>query len=287
MKTETLARRDPVIQEYFGVWAQSVCSVLEQIGGAPFTPEELPAETANAKAQGLADNGFWTRFEAAKDLKGKHALLLSKADALRLAQILLAQPLTETEAFTDEQRDALGEMFRRFASAAAVSLKGRLGVEVELKFAGMDRPHGAPAARACFQCTSANIPPIVLVIEISPDLASTLASTRSPLSQSHPAVQLEAAPAPTPTRDLKMDLLMGVELDVTLRFGERQMLLRDILELNTGAVVELDRHVQDPAELLVGGKVIARGEVVVVDGNYGLRVTEIVSPMERIESLRR
>ena len=79
---------------------------------------------------------------------------------------------------------------------------------------------------------------------------------------------------------------MDVELDVTLRFGERQMALRDILDLSAGSVVELNQYVQDPVELLVGKKVIARGEVVVVDGSYGLRVMEIVSPMERIESLR-
>jgi flagellar motor switch protein FliN/FliY len=79
---------------------------------------------------------------------------------------------------------------------------------------------------------------------------------------------------------------MDVELAVTLRFGERQMALHDILDLSAGSVVELNQHVHDPVELLVGKKVIARGEVVVVDGAYGLRVMEIVSPMERIESLR-
>ena len=78
---------------------------------------------------------------------------------------------------------------------------------------------------------------------------------------------------------------MDVELEVTLRFGERQMLLRDILELSPGAVVELDRKLQEPAELLTAGKVMARGEVVIVDGNYGLRGTEIVSPHNRIPSL--
>jgi flagellar motor switch protein FliN/FliY len=80
---------------------------------------------------------------------------------------------------------------------------------------------------------------------------------------------------------------MDVELDVTLRFGERQMPLHEILDLNAGSVVELDQNVQDPVELLVGGKVIAHGEVVIVDGSYGLRVAEIVSPMERLESLRK
>ena len=108
-----------------------------------------------------------------------------------------------------------------------------------------------------------------------------------------PAAQALELPAPTPppaplapARDPKLELLMDVELDVTLRFGERQMVLRDILDLSAGSVVELNQYVQDPVELLVGKKVIARGEVVVVDGNYGLRVMEIISPMERIESLR-
>ena len=73
-----------------------------------------------------------------------------------------------------------------------------------------------------------------------------------------------------------MSLLENVELEVTLRFGQRQLSLREIGELRSGSVVELDKHVQDPAELLLGERVVARGEVVIVDGNYGLRVTEVV-----------
>lgn len=74
-------------------------------------------------------------------------------------------------------------------------------------------------------------------------------------------------------------LVMDVELNVSLRFGQRQMPLREVLELTNGAVIELDRHVDEPVELLLDGKVIARGEAVIVDGNYGLRVTEIPQPM--------
>lgn len=70
--------------------------------------------------------------------------------------------------------------------------------------------------------------------------------------------------------------VIDVPLSVTLRFGQRNMRLCDVLELNTGAVVELDRQVEDPVDLILDERVIARGEVVIVDGNYGLRVTEIV-----------
>lgn len=73
-----------------------------------------------------------------------------------------------------------------------------------------------------------------------------------------------------------LDLLSGVELPVTLCFGRRRLRLREVLELNAGSVVELDRQVEDPVELLLDGRVIARGEVVVVDGSYGIRVLEVV-----------
>jgi flagellar motor switch protein FliN/FliY len=75
----------------------------------------------------------------------------------------------------------------------------------------------------------------------------------------------------------KLALLMDVELAMTLRFGGRRMLLREILDLCLGSVVELDRQVKDPVELLLDGRLVARGEVVVLDGNYGLRVTEVIA----------
>jgi flagellar motor switch protein FliN/FliY len=78
---------------------------------------------------------------------------------------------------------------------------------------------------------------------------------------------------------LNLGLVMDVELNVSLRFGQRQLPLREVLELASGSVIELDRQVDDPVELLLDGKVIARGEAVIVDGNYGLRVTEIPQPM--------
>jgi flagellar motor switch protein FliN len=76
-----------------------------------------------------------------------------------------------------------------------------------------------------------------------------------------------------------LKLVMDVELNVSLRFGQCQLPLRDVLDLTSGSVIELDRDVDDPVELLLDGKVIARGEAVIIDGNYGLRVTEIPEPI--------
>lgn len=91
--------------------------------------------------------------------------------------------------------------------------------------------------------------------------------------------QPQGAADPLPADSVNLGLLLDVELNVTLRFGQRQLTLREVLELTGGSVVELDRQVEEPVELLLDGKVIARGEAVVVDGNYGLRVTEVMQPI--------
>jgi len=91
-------------------------------------------------------------------------------------------------------------------------------------------------------------------------------------SVSQTAAKHTEQPAVTP----ELKRVIDVPLTVTLRFGQRSMRLREVLELNTGALVELDRQVEDPVDLILDERVIARGEVVIVDGNYGLRVTEIV-----------
>jgi flagellar motor switch protein FliN/FliY len=83
-----------------------------------------------------------------------------------------------------------------------------------------------------------------------------------------------------------IDLLLDVELEASLRFGSCEMSLNAVLDLGPGDVVELDRHVGDPVDLLVGDKIVARGEVVLVNGAFGLRVVEVAEPRKRLESVR-
>jgi flagellar motor switch protein FliN/FliY len=80
------------------------------------------------------------------------------------------------------------------------------------------------------------------------------------------------------TNGSPLDLLMDVQLEATICFGERKLLLRDILSAGPGTLIELDRELEAPADLLVAGRLIARGQVVVVEGRFGLRITELVGP---------
>ena len=95
-----------------------------------------------------------------------------------------------------------------------------------------------------------------------------------------------AGPSPSPALSSGIELLLDVELEATLRFGCRELVLGEILDMGPGDVVELDRHAADPVDLIVGDKIVARGEVVLVNGNFGLRVTEVAAPRKRLESIR-
>jgi flagellar motor switch protein FliN len=86
----------------------------------------------------------------------------------------------------------------------------------------------------------------------------------------------------TMTEAAEMDIVLDVELPITVSIGSTRMPLREVLKLATGSIIELDRLITDPVDILVNKCIIARGEVVVIEGNYGVRILEIVSRSERL-----
>ncbi|MBN2244022.1 MAG: flagellar motor switch protein FliN [Acidobacteria bacterium] len=82
-----------------------------------------------------------------------------------------------------------------------------------------------------------------------------------------------------------IDLLLDLELPVRVSFGQTEMLLRDVIKLGTGSIIELNKSVNDPVTVIVNNKPIAKGEVVMVDGNYGVRILDVQSTADRIRSL--
>lgn len=82
-----------------------------------------------------------------------------------------------------------------------------------------------------------------------------------------------------------LDLILDIPLTVTVELGRSKMLINDLLQLGQGSVIELTKLVGEPLEVLVNNKLVARGEVVVVNDKFGVRLTDIVSPLERVQSL--
>jgi flagellar motor switch protein FliN len=97
------------------------------------------------------------------------------------------------------------------------------------------------------------------------------------------------APSPLaaagPATSASMELLYDVELPVSVSFGRAHMPVKEVLKLTSGSIVELNRGISEPVEIIINNCVIARGEVVVIEGNYGVRILEIVSRAERLRTL--
>jgi flagellar motor switch protein FliN/FliY len=188
-----------------------------------------------------------------------------------LAQLFLSEAREPAAEFKPDHQEAVEELLRQVAGHAATALKPRWG-EVQLRLESGGTPSWSAGASGWLTSGNNAAFPLSLEVQLSAALNAALTAASQP-----PESTRTEAPTASEVSEGNLDLLRDVELEVTLRFGERIMLLRDILELGEGSVVELDRQVEEPVDLLLDGKLIARGEVVVVDGSYGLRIHEMVA----------
>jgi flagellar motor switch protein FliN/FliY len=96
----------------------------------------------------------------------------------------------------------------------------------------------------------------------------------------------ENSPSNQENQSRRLELLLDVPLDLSVELGRTRMSIQDLLNLSPGSVVELDKIAGEPLDILVNDRLIARGEAVVVNDKFGVRITDIVSPSERIARLR-
>jgi len=251
---------------------------------------------------------FHAVFTFEGSLNGDLHLNLATDAALALASALLGQV---SDAMGDVQRDALVEFLDGALPGFCESVAGAHGI-FTASLTVTDSPSPDDVEAHTYTLADEQGVEVRLQLLLASDLAASLAEqvlakeaeAEQALAEQAEAMQAEAtrlkaleaeaqqavpqplftaaaAPVtplgypPVPTEPVNLDLVLDVELNVTLRFGQRQLTLREVLELTSGSVIELDRQVEEPVELLLDGKVIARGEAVVIDGNYGLRVTEV------------
>lgn len=245
----------------------------QALAGEPQLAESLPKP--------LAEGAFGFAATLSGDREGRFAVILDGS--------ILESPLVGEGV---DQRAGWGELLREVADAAAGELLAKSGVKCRVeKF----EPSSAESKVSCaFQLQSGERAWTILVQDEvrSPKPAQPsktkavadqpAAAAPAPPAASSPAVTSNPAAALNPG----IELLLDVELDASLRFGSREMPLGEILDLGPGDVVQLDRHVADPVDLIVGDKIVARGEVVLVNGNFGLRVTEVAAPRKRLDSIR-
>jgi flagellar motor switch protein FliN/FliY len=120
------------------------------------------------------------------------------------------------------------------------------------------------------------------------DEAAQLAAFEKLVAESTPAAAAPAAPTPASSlgSDVNIDVILDVPVTLSMEVGRTRLPIRNLLQLNQGSVVELDRAAGEPLDVFVNGTLVAHGEVVVVNDKFGIRLTDVVSPAERIRKLK-
>jgi flagellar motor switch protein FliN len=260
MSTAAALTLDREVEKYARIWAECLASLQQVIPEA--TSDVLsqpPSESIDSE-----DKDVWIS-AASQKLGGAVVLRVTS----KLARRLLQEPSSDVRGteLGEQERAGLLEFIRKLVNSVDEHSPQQTRGDFSVNFS--DGPSTSKALPLWLRL-QADAQPIVIEIRFDEGLVKTLQSGVNKDVASEPAFPATADRA-------QQNLLMGVELAATLRFGGRSMPLKDILDLCAGSVVELDQEIQEPVDLLLDGRLVARGEVVVVDGSYGLRVTEVVT----------
>jgi flagellar motor switch protein FliN/FliY len=261
-------------QLFTNAFFSALVTAMTEASGSPWQIAAIPA------ADPTPDEPDPVRIMLMLDgsLSGEALLEFHRAEAAMLGSMLLGKTADE---FGTEQGDALLRLLETAVSELCAALEPEYGsftIRASLSSYSPSKDASIIQITASHDSDSR----VSIAMYIHPELTEALSphfqagSGATEASEANQAAGDGLTPEP-----INLDLVMDVELSVTLRFGKRQLTLREVMELTSGSVVELDREVEEPVELLLNGMVIARGEAVVIDGNYGLRVTEVsqqVSP---------
>lgn len=270
------------VRELFEIFAASLAQVFESMA------ETRPI--ADCEDSGPPPNGddilWWEQpLRAAPEMKiwvgaSRSAWEYAGAVTLKAAGLESAE---ETES-----RNTWLEILSQALSALARAIGGRLGREVVCEGGAESTPEIAVEDWIGVRLTFGDTPLAPLWVAFSTPLmeavAAAPASGRS--ADRSGGSGTEEGDGTLAVRSRTMNLLLDVDLPVSISFGKTQLAMRDVIKLTTGSIVELHRGVNEPVDVLVNGSLVARGEVVVVEGNYGVRILEIASRPDRIRSLR-
>lgn len=229
------------------------------------TVAALTGADANASAASATATAAYVAVIGPDDETQAWEITFDRDGAAALARLILA---SETDPAAEAVNDALSELCAQVAGAIGSS-PGRSTAWRLHAFRAPAEPARQPDMAVAIRVGSLAAP-VTIGLAAPNELAATSASA--------------AGAAPAEGHD-RLDRILDIELPVIVRFGRSELPLRTLARLGPGALIDLGRSPEDPVDLLVGNRVIARGEVVVVGGNYGIRILDVINPHERVHSL--
>lgn len=258
-----------------------------------------------------------------KELNGRLDLILEKKTIAILADLMLMGGGNVD--YAEDHKDAIQEIMNQIMGSSSTTLSNELSLSVEIQQNGAQEVPAGDALAAykavgeislavdgfpeqkvfwllddammqslkgsklCESSSSAAMDTNLSSL----GLAGASTPQAAPIAQPQPAMDFGARPGGDSFASVfgssgnkALDLLMDIELPITIELGRTQLSLKRILELGPGAIVEMERFAGEPVDILINGKIVAKGEVVVVDENFGVRLVALVTPEERIKMLR-
>lgn len=313
----------PELQKKLGsCFSESMVSVFSMLTGREFTLS--PGASSVLELEGVAalNSGVavFVKAHYTKGLTGTLLFSLPLKEGTMLVDLMLGGDGAAAEELVGDSRDALAETFNQVMGSANQTLSDLAGETLSISKVeilavpsepkGLGELLGAPpfhdipvdATQDGLKTTIHILFPDLLLTQVKRKLgfqdqaaAAVAPAPReeaAPAPAAHPVADASpsrrspaAGPAMPPVDTGNLDLIMDIELQVVVRMGQTEMPLGELLKLTPGAIIELNRAADSPVDLLVNGKQIAKGEVVVVDGNFAFRITEIESTDNRIRSL--
>ncbi len=306
------ARDTEFFQKIGGAFAESMASVFSMLTGREFQIKSAPGELLETAGVAALHEGAGILVKAnyQKGLNGTLFFTLPLKEGTMLVDLMLGGEGAPAEELVGDSKDALAETFNQVLGSANQTLSDLAGetfaiANVEILAIQPDAAAFAeqlgqggfqdlslPTTQDSLSTTVHLLFPDLLLQQLKRKLGlvETPAAPPEP-SPASVAATLAAPPrqAPVasgpPTDSGNLDLLLDIQLPVVVRMGQTEMQMGELLKLTPGSILELNRSTGVPVELLVNGKLIVKGEVVVVDGNFAFRITEIDTRAARIRSL--
>jgi flagellar motor switch protein FliN len=265
-----------------GSWAALDPAKGNRIGGKEYTPDRLQDLVLEALS-----GGFESILGEALRLGGP--VEVSSAEAPLL---LLRLPMTSVD---NEEVVLVSAYDAAVAGELAAHITALQALAAEASAPAPTAPIAPAAPAAAERAREVNAPTAPRPIQAAPVPTNAPVPTYAPASAGagnggmpapqpnvRPAQFQELTPAPTGQPGYNIDLLLGVNLQVAVEIGRTTLAIRDVLGLTPGSIVELDKLAGEKVDVLINGRPIAQGEVVVVDENFGVRITDVVSRQQRL-----
>jgi flagellar motor switch protein FliN/FliY len=266
-------------------WTSRLASAIESMAG-----ERLPVSSGGVSAPppvsqlDTAQSGAIAWRQPFPPLTGDIWVVAPAGTAGALGAYVLRSVGVE-DSSEAEQKSTFQEILNQALSGLAQALAARLRRDVSLSGGEESRPAAYPSATWSSVSMVLGDKTVTLQMGLTSALLDAIRDAESqPVTVAGPASP--SAQRSAVDNSKTFDLLLEVELPVAVSFGRAQIPLKDVLKLTTGSIVELNRAVTDPVEIIVNNCVIARGEVVVVEGNFGVRVQEVINKQDRLRSVQ-